>query len=409
MFQKTKNMYHLAMAIAANIWYGFPSRKLTVVGVTGTDGKTTTVSLIYDILKASGIKASMISSVGAVINGRDYSLPFHVTTPSPFALQKFIKMAAKRSNSNGKKFLILEVTSHSLDQFRVFGVNFEVGIITNVSHEHLDYHKNYKEYVKIKLKLLQKSKDAVVNKDDKSYKIIMPKLKRVAGEKPYRIVTYGLTKTADVNPENFELKSNMLGQFNKYNILAAGTCARLLGIKSSQIKKAIAEFELPLGRQDVVYDKDFQVMIDFAHTPNSFREILRVLRPQVSGKIIHVFGCAGERDKTKRPEMGKFSSEYADVMVITAEDPRSESVEEITDDILSGVKDLNPKIEKGSVVKIPDRQKAITTAIGMAKKNDFVLISGKAHEKSMNLGEGEISWDEYKAVKKALEAKFEKK
>lgn len=409
MFQKIKNMYHLAMAIMANIWYGFPSRKLTVVGVTGTDGKTTTVSLIYDILKASGIKASMISSVGAVINGKDYSLPFHVTTPSPFALQKFIKMITKRASSNGKKFLVLEVTSHSLDQFRVFGINFEVGVITNVSHEHLDYHKNYKEYVQTKLKLLQKSKDAVVNKDDKSYKIIMPQLKNVTGKKPYRTVTYGLTKAADVNPENFEFKSNMLGEFNRYNILAAVTSAKLLGIKSTQIKKAIAEFELPLGRQDVVYDKDFQVMIDFAHTPNSFREILRVLRPQVSGKIIHVFGSAGERDKAKRPDMGKFSSEYADVMVITAEDPRIEDIEEITNDILSGIKDLDLKIEKGSIVKIPDRQKAITIAIGMAKENDLVLITGKGHEKSMNLGEGEVSWDEYKAVKKALDIRNEKK
>lgn len=408
MFQKIKNMYHLTMAIAANIWHGFPSRRLTIIGVTGTDGKTTTVSLIYDILKGSGIKVSMISSVGAVINGRDYLLPFHVTTPSPFALQKFIKMAAGRTNSNRKKFLVLEVTSHSLDQFRDFGINFEVGVITNVSHEHLDYHRNYKEYVLTKLKLLQKSKDAVVNRDDKSYKIIMPKLKKVTGRKPYRIVTYGLTKASDVNPENFEFKSNMLGEFNRYNVLAAGTCAKLLGIKSSQIRKAIEEFESPLGRQDVVYDKDFQVMIDFAHTPNSFREILRVLRSQVSGKIIHVFGSAGDRDKTKRPEMGKFSSEYADIMVITAEDPRNEDVEKITNDILSGVKDIDSKIEKGSVIKIPDRQKAIAMAISMAKKNDFVLITGKGHEKSMNLGIGEVSWDEYKAVKKAFDIRNEK-
>lgn len=409
MFQKIKNIYHLVMAIAANIRYGLPSRRLTVVGVTGTDGKTTTASLIYDILRGSGTKVSMITSVGAVINGKDYSLPFHVTTPSPFALQKFIKMAAGNTGANGKKFLVLEVTSHSLDQFRIFGINFEVGVITNASHEHLDYHRNYRDYALTKLKLLQKSKDAVVNKDDKSYKIIMPMLKKVAGKKPYRIVTYGLTKTSDVNPENFEFKSNMLGDFNKYNILAAATSTKLLGIKSAQIKKAIAEFKSPLGRQDIVYDKGFQIMIDFAHTPNSFLEILKVLRPQVSGRIIHVFGSAGERDKSKRPEMGKFSSEYADIMIITSEDPRSEDFEAIANDILSKVNDVRVKTEKESIFKIPDRQKAITMAIGLARENDFVLITGKGHEKSMNLGEGEVSWDEYKAVKKALYIRNEKK
>lgn len=409
MFQKIKNIYHLAVAISANTWYGFPSGRLNVIGVTGTDGKTTTTSLIYEILKNSGIKVSMITSVGAVINGKDYSLPFHVTTPSPFDLQKFIKLAAGRTNSNGKKFLVLEVTSHSLDQFRVFGINFEVGVVTNVSHEHLDYHKNYKEYALTKLKLLQKSKDAVVNRDDKSYKIIMPQLKKIEGKKPNRIVTYGLTKASDVNPENFEFKSNMLGEFNKYNILAAVTCAKLLGINPPHIKRTIAEFKSPLGRQNIVYDKGFQVMIDFAHTPNSFLEILRALRPQVTGRIIHVFGSAGERDQAKRPEMGKFSSEYADVMIITAEDPRSEDIEKITNDILSGVKDADSKIEKESILKVPDRQKAITAAIKMAKVNDFVLITGKGHEKSMNSGEREVPWDEYKAVRKALEARFEKK
>ncbi|MEK7559130.1 MAG: UDP-N-acetylmuramoyl-L-alanyl-D-glutamate--2,6-diaminopimelate ligase [Patescibacteria group bacterium] len=408
MFQEIKNIYHLAMAIGANLWYGFPSRNLTVIGVTGTDGKTTTASLIYNILKSSDTKVSMISSVGAVINGKDYSLPFHVTTPSPFALQKFIKMAVERGGTNGKKFLVLEVTSHSLDQFRIYGINFEVGVITNVSHEHLDYHKNYRKYAKTKLKLFQKSKDAVVNKDDRSYKILMPELRKLMGRRPARVVTYGLTKTADVNPENFEFKSNMLGEFNTYNTLAAITSARLLGIKSAQIRKAILDFKSPLGRQDMVYDEDFAVMIDFAHTPNSIKEILKVLREKVSGRIIHVFGSAGQRDRTKRPEMGKYSSEYCDIMIVTAEDPRSEDVDKISRDILTGVKDSELKMEKGSILKIPDRQKAIITAIDIAGENDLVLITGKAHEKSMNYGKGEVPWDEYEAVKKALDRRYEK-
>ena len=379
-----------------------------VIGVTGTDGKTTTASLIYHILKNAGEKVSMISSVGAMINGREYSLPFHVTTPSRFALQKFISMAGNKNNlRNGKRYLVLEVTSHSLDQYRVFGINFEIGVITNVSHEHLDYHKNYKEYVKTKLKLLLRSKIAVVNRDDKSYRIIQPSLKNITG-KISRVVTYGFNKSADVNLSSFKFESKILGDFNKYNILAAYTVANLLGVKESIIKKAIASFEPPIGRQDMVFDEDFKVMIDFAHTPNSFKEVLSAVRPNVKGKLIHVFGSAGERDRTKRPEMGKISSMFSDILLITAEDPRSENIDKINADILSGVRDRDQKLSDGAVILIEDRQQAINKAVELAKQNDMVIITGKAHEKSMNYGKGEVPWDDYKAVKKALSLKDEK-
>jgi UDP-N-acetylmuramoyl-L-alanyl-D-glutamate--2,6-diaminopimelate ligase len=400
MWQKLKNIYHLFIAIFANIWFGFPSRKLIVVGVTGTDGKTTTVSLIYHILKSAGVKASMISSVGAVINNKEYSLPFHVTTLPPFALQNFIKMATYGTKQkNGKRYLVLEVTSHALDQFRVFGTSFDVGVITNISNEHLDYHGNYEDYVRAKLKLLQMSKNAVVNKDDKSYKKIMPELKKITG-KISRIVTYGETKTSDINLSNFNFKTKLLGDFNKYNVLAAATALKLLDLSDSKIKKGISTFEAPIGRQDIVFSGSFRVMIDFAHTPNSFKEILSSLRPVVSGKIIHIFGSAGQRDRSKWPQMGKISSKYSDIMIVTAEDPRSEKVENITEDILAGINDENYKTN--NVYKSPDRQMAINMAIKLAKKNDVVLITGKAHEKSMNYGKGEVPWDDYKAVKKAL-------
>ncbi|MEK6839354.1 MAG: UDP-N-acetylmuramyl-tripeptide synthetase, partial [Nanoarchaeota archaeon] len=338
MLQKIKNIYHFGIAIFANIWFGFPSRRLTVIGVTGTDGKTTTTSLIYHILKTAGLKVSMISSVSAVIDNKQYSLPFHVTTLPPFALQRFISMAASGSKTKiGKKYLVLEVTSHALDQFRVFGTDFDIGVITNVSNEHLDYHKTYKEYVKTKLKLLQGSKIVVVNKEDRSYKIIQPELKKIVN-KISRVVAYGLNSSSDVNLSNSPFQTKLLGEFNKYNILAAYAVAGLLGIKDSMIKKGIASFEPTIGRQDVVYDKDFRVMIDFAHTPNSFKEILSSVRPITNGKIIHVFGSAGERDRTKRPEMGKISSMFSDILVVTAEDPRSENIDKINADILSGVR-----------------------------------------------------------------------
>lgn|SRR3989344_3362207 len=407
MWQKIKNVYHLMIAIFANIWFGFPSRKLIVVGVTGTDGKTTTVSLIYHILKSSGIKASMISSVGVVIDGKDYLLPFHVTTPSPFALQRFIKLAASRNNPrNGKKYLVLEVTSHALDQFRAFGTDFNTGVITNVSHEHLDYHKTYKEYVQAKLKLLKMSQNAVVNKDDKSFRIIKPELKKETG-KIKRGITYGMNSSADINPGNFNFESKLLGDFNKYNILAAITVSRLLGIKDEKIKKAISSFKTPSGRQEIIYNNSFKIMIDFAHTPNSFAEILSSIRGQTKGRLVHVFGSAGERDKSKRPQMGKISFRYSDVMIITSEDPRSEGFERIAGDILSGIKDAGKRLGN-NIFKVADRQEAINKAVSMAKKNDLILITGKAHEKSMNYGRGEEPWDEYRAVNKALSLSNEK-
>lgn len=405
MLQKIKNIYHFCIAILANIWFGFPSRRLIVIGVTGTDGKTTTASLIYHILKTSDFKVSLISSVAAIIHNKQYSLPFHVTTLPPFALQKFIKMAASVNQArNGKRYLVLEVTSHALDQFRVSGTDFDIGIITNVSNEHLDYHKTYKEYVKTKLKLLEDSKIVVINKDDKSYRIIHPELKKIIN-KISRVVTYGFSKSSDVNLLNSKFQSKLFGEFNKYNILAAYAVAGLLGIKESKIKKGISSFTAPVGRQDVVYSKDFKVMIDFAHTPNSFKEVLSEIKKNTSGKIIHVFGSAGERDVSKRPEMGRISSEYSDILILTAEDPRSESIEEITENIMSGIKNAFFKLSEGKIILIEDRREAIRKAINIARKNDTVIITGKAHEKSMNYGDGEKPWDEYKTVEKALQEK----
>ncbi|MBI2031195.1 MAG: UDP-N-acetylmuramoyl-L-alanyl-D-glutamate--2,6-diaminopimelate ligase [Candidatus Levybacteria bacterium] len=395
MWQKTKNYYHFLSAILANLLYGIPSRNLIVVGVTGTDGKTTTVSLIYHILKTSKLNVSMISSIGAIINGKKYPLPFHVTTPSSFALQKFLKITSKSKSPRSKNFLILEVTSHALDQFRAWGINFNVGVLTNITHEHLDYHKSYENYVMIKAKLLKIAKTAVINMDDESYKMIRKMI-------PYhKLVTYGF-KNAMVNIGDINYKHNLIGDFNKYNILAAVGACRALGIPENDIKNGIETFLLPAGRQEIVYKEGFEIMIDFAHTPNSFEKILVPLREKVMGRIIHVFGSAGERDASKRPKMGKISAKYSDIMILTAEDPRSEPSENIIKDIESEIINREAKIKNGEIKEIHDRQEAISHAISLAQRGDLILITGKAHEKSMNYGNGEIAWDEYEAVKRAL-------
>ncbi len=384
MWQDLKNIYHLLVASLANIYYGFPSRKFIVIGVTGTDGKTTTTSLIYHMLRTAGKKALMISSVGAIINGKEYDVGFHVTTPSSFALQKFLKQASDA----GLKYLVLETTSHALDQYRVFGIHFNVGVLTNITHEHLDYHKTYGEYVNTKLKLLVASDTAIVNRDDGSYAFV---------SKVSKLKTYGLKKDADINPYNFPFTTTLFGEFNKYNVLAAVSVCKALGIENNKIRNGIKSFKPPKGREDIVYKNSFSVMIDFAHTPNAFEVVLRDLRrANVKARIIHVFGSAGARDATKRPLMGQASAKYADIVILTAEDPRREPIEKIVNEIESGIKN------KKKVLKIYDRKKAIFEAIKIAKKGDLVLITGKSHEKSMNYGHGEEPWDEYETVRSAL-------
>lgn len=394
MFQKIKNLYHLGVAIIANIVYFFPGRNLTVIGITGTDGKTTTTNLIYHILKTSGRQVSLISTVSAIIGGKSYDTGFHVTNPSSFPLQKFIRMAGKAGKKRQKKYLVLEVTSHGIDQNRIWGVPFAIAGLTNITHEHLDYHKTYENYVATKSRLLMHATTAVINKDDISYK----KVKKYLGTK-HAVVTYG-KENADMTPKVFPFKTKLPGEYNIYNCLLAATICKQLGLKDEEIREGIATFVPPVGRTEIIYDKDFTIMIDFAHTPNAFEQLLSALRPQVQGKLIHVFGSAGKRDATKRPLMGKASATYADVMILTAEDPRKEKVEKITQQIKSGI--TVAQKEKVQILEIPDRQEAIFRAVAMARKGDFIVLTGKAHERSMNYGHGEMPWSEHEAVEKAL-------
>jgi UDP-N-acetylmuramoyl-L-alanyl-D-glutamate--2,6-diaminopimelate ligase len=214
-------------------------------------------------------------------------------------------------------------------------------------------------------------------------------------------ITYGLSESADYNKNTFDIKGNtLLGEFNQYNVLASVAACKTLGITDESIKKALQTFREPIGRVDYVYQEDFSVMIDFAHTSNASEQILKALRPTVKGSLIHVFGSAGERDVLKRPFLGEISSEYCDIIILTAEDPRTEDVNAIIAEIEVGIKK-----GKCEVIRIPDRKEAIQAAVQMAKKDDLVLITGKSQEGSMNYGKGEEPWDEYEMVKEALEAR----
>lgn len=415
MLQKYKNVYHLLVTLLANCLYRFPSRHLTVIGVTGTDGKTTTVNLIYHLLKSAGYDVSMISTTGAIINGHTYNIGFHVTTPSTFIIQKFLKKAIDQPGEK-KRYMVLEVTSHAIDQHRIAGIHFAFGVLTNVTNEHLDYHKTYDNYVKTKAKLLTQARTAIVNRDDASYEIIEKIKNTTTIFQQKRFITYGMKKGAEVTWKQ-GYKTYLIGEFNKYNILAAVAVCKELGIDEAMIKKGIVTFEAPVGRQEIVYDNEYKVIIDFAHTPNAFEQLLPHIKKMAEKRLIHVFGAAGRRDTFKRPQMGKISSEYADIIILTAEDSRDDPIEQINKAIARDIDMTKFQIAEPEqlkktgkyIVMIPDRRKAIFFAISLAEAGDVVLLTGKGHEQSINYGKGEEPWSEFTVAKEALEEKHGKK
>ena len=341
MRQKIINLFwHLPQAILANLIYRFPSRQLIVVGVTGTSGKTSVCHLLHHILKASGFKAALVSTV---------SVPgLHVTNPGPFLLQKLLRRYADK----GYTHAVLEVTSHGLDQYRNWGIKFSFGLITNITHEHLDYHKTFSNYRRVKLKLL--------------------KMSRV------------------------QVKFTHSDNFFKANQNAAASIAEKLGVSRRSIDRAIKTFPGVVGRMELVFKKPFKIYIDFAHKPDALEKALKYLRSKTKEKTIAVFGCAGLRDRTKRPIMGEIAGRLADITILTAEDPRTEKVTEIIDQIAAGFK------SKKRLYREPNRQKAINLAVKLARPGDVVVCFGKSHEKSMCFGTIEYPWSESQAVRKAL-------
>lgn len=377
MIRRLKNYYHLGNAAFSSTRYKFPGRKLTVIGITGTDGKTTTSTMLYSILMEAKIKAALITTIGAYVDGNFYETGLHTTTPSSRVLQKYLGHAYK----SGCTHVVLEITSHGLDQNRAWGIPFFVGIITNITREHLDYHKTYEKYVHAKAKLLRLAKTPIINADDQSYEYLLKELKGKAH------ITYSINDSALL-----PAKMKLIGEFNRQNALAAATAAQFLGIEKNIIKKAISEFTPPEGRQEVIHDDEFKVIVDFAHTPNAFYQVLPAVKKETKGRLIHVFGAAGKRDASKRPDMGRASSLYADVVILTAEDPRGESVVKINQEIKSGFE------KKVLFYEIADRRAAIKKALETAKKGDIVLLTGKGHEKSINYDGSETAWSEKETV-----------
>lgn len=402
MWQSLKNIYHLCQSFLADILYGFPSRKLTVIGITGTDGKTTTAHMLYQILRANHTRAIVITTVGALINDEPFSIGTHVTTPSPFMVKKLLRASLRE----GCTHAIIETTSHALDQNRVANIHFAIGILTNITHEHLDYHRSYERYTNAKMKLLAMADTAIINYDDASYATVAPQLS------PKKTVTYSaVNQKAHYTPAKDPFTLKVLGSFNVMNALAAYAAAEKLGISKHIIVQSLESFTAPKGRQEVVYDEDFRVIVDFAHTPNALENIFRAAKESGKGRLIAVFGSAGKRDTKKRPDMGRAAAKYADIIILTADDPRDEQVADINTMIekgITGFADLEssatsvPLHAKKILFKTLDRQEGIDLAVRIAQPGDTIVLAGIGHVQALAVKQGDIPWDEKTAVEKAI-------
>jgi UDP-N-acetylmuramoyl-L-alanyl-D-glutamate--2,6-diaminopimelate ligase len=410
-----------SLTYLAAAFYDWPGRKLTVIGVTGTDGKTTTCNLIYHILVEAGLKTGMISTVNAVIGDEVLDTGFHVTTPDAHDVQHYLAKMVEA----GLTHVVLETTSHGWSQHRVDACEFDIGVITNITHEHLDEHGSYENYRAAKARLfssLEKTEPkpqgnprlAVINRDDRSFDFLNNFVK-------VNKVTYGLGNDADVrafdiaydtqgmrfiaeNPEfRVSIKVNLVGKYNVSNCLAALSATVFgLGIDPEIAARGISQLPGIPGRMEMIdMGQDFLAVVDFAHTPNALRVTLETARQMTNGRVICVFGSAGLRDKEKRRMMAEIAAELADLMVLTAEDPRTESLEGILAEMEAGAKSRGGR-EGEAFWRAADRGEALRFALRLARRGDILLSCGKGHEQSMCFGRVEYPWDDRVALRAAL-------
>ncbi len=418
-----RNFQHFLNAIFQVARFGYPARRLIVIGVTGTDGKTTTSHITWEILKRAGFRAALLSTVGAYVGDEQIDTGFHVTTPDPDKIQSLLSKFRKM----GVTHVILEVTSHGLDQHRVLGCNFKVGVLTNITHEHLDYHKTFERYRAAKAKLFHGVETAIINRDDEAFTLIKGKTKKRA-----KVISFGVSnqativgKSISINSGGMEfwaseggkkskIQTSLIGEYNVSNILAAAGVARSFGIDWGIIAGAVKSFGGVAGRMEVISVlQDFTVVVDFAHTPGAYEQVFKTLiklKPKGS-KLIAVFGAPGERDREKRPMMGKTATRFCDFMVLTTDDPRHENPERIIGEITRGIRQdaqvWNGVMDwrsKGTwVIRILDRGEAIAFAIQkLAKEGDIVVLLGQGHQKAMPFGDQEIPWSDQEAARVAL-------
>ena len=429
-FQKTKNFFwHYPKNLLINFRNCHPAKKLVLIGVTGTDGKTTTCTLIYEILKQAGINAGVITTTGAKFgNNQEIDTGLHMTSPDPLLIQKILKKMSK----NGVTHVVCEVTAHALDQYRFLGCQFQVALITNTSHEHLDYFRNMKNYIQAKSKLFKQAKISILNKDDASFSYLAQKIPK--------FITYGINKKSNFQAKNIKIDSKKITfSVNKqtlvtdtiygyqiYNILAALSTISQLNIDTRALIQTIKNFPLTKGRREEVPNNlGIKAIIDFAHTPNAIRNTLSSLQKIKQGKIICLFGATGGRDPSKRPQMGLAVSQLTDITIITADDTRNENIKDINQQIINGIptdkailvetnnfsqikKIIKNNPKKFIYFNIPNRQDAFNLAVKLSQPKDIIIAMGKGHETTILHGQTEYPWSESEAFRLAFSLKKKK-
>lgn len=386
-----------ALATMSANFYDHPSEKLKLIGVTGTNGKTTSVYILKSILEKAGKKVGLVGTIANYIGSQ--KVKSERTTPESLELQKLFKDMVDANC----EYCVMEVSSHSLELDRVYGCKFEVGIFTNLTRDHLDFHKTFDNYYNAKFKLFERSKYSVINVDDNYGYRVLNDLKKL----DKKIMTYSIKDESDLratdikleeqdiifNVNNIEYKFVLPGEYNIYNALGTIGAAKAIGINDEDIKKGLLDVVVP-GRCERIgykYDIPYEIIIDFAHTPDGLKNILETLRTFTKNRLIAVYGSGGDRDKVKRAELGRVGTEIADFVVITSDNPRNEDPMTIINEIVCGV-------EKTNYVAIENRVEAIKLALKMAEPGDVVVLAGKGHETYQINPEGIIHFDEREVV-----------
>ncbi len=394
----------IAMAQIAAAYYGNPAKDLRIVGITGTNGKTTTTYMLKAIGESAGLKIGLIGTIKNMIGSK--VVPADRTTPESVELQELLALM----RDSGVDLVIMEVSSHSLDQHRVYGLHFEVAEFTNLTQDHLDYHKTFDNYIECKKMLFSMCDKAVINIDDQ----YAEEIKR---EINYPVVTFGISNNADIyakgidiNPqgvsfsmhrgkESTPLHVPIPGLFNVYNALGSAAVAEELGIDRESIKNGLYNMLSVSGRLEPLntYGRDFSVLLDYAHAPDAMENILKTVRGFARGRIVTLFGCGGDRDKAKRPIMGEIAGRLSDFLIVTSDNPRSENPSAIINMIMEGVR------KSGSEhIIIENRLEAIKYALANAKKDDVIILAGKGHENYQEINGIKHHFDEKEIVDELL-------
>ena len=419
--------YHVLRADLAAHEYGFPGKKMRVIGVTGTNGKTSTCFLIWKMLNAAGHKTGLMTTVAWGVDKLEKQIE-HMTTVDA----KTLNYRMKKIADAGAEFLVLEVTSHALAQHRTFGVPIEIAVMTNVTHEHLDYHKTFENYRDAKRRLFKMAKYGVVNEDDKSWAYFAKDVKEyityginsgILRAKDVKLGAQGVEYSVDgeasvgdkhaaedkhvggdknASGDMLRIKTKIPGEFTVYNSLAAVAVGLKLGLNKEQISQGILALDSVEGRMNRVdLGQNFEVIVDYAHTPDAFLKVYESVVPGKKGRIISLFGGAGRRDESTRGERGEIAAKNSDIVIITEDDSRDENPAEIAEEFVKGTEQAGFLRGKNLLVEL-NRAKAIQMAIDLAKKDDIVLILGKGHEKTILRATGAVPFEDLKVTEKAL-------